>query len=55
MPVIVNEIEVIAPPPKSGASQQEDPPQREKTNLTPHELYWIKRKISERRTRLAAR
>jgi hypothetical protein len=55
MPVIVNEIEVIAPPAQSEENQQEAPPQTEKTNLTPHELYWLKRKISERRTRLVAR
>ena len=55
MPVIVNEIEVNAPPPAAEEPQPETPLQSKTVSLTPQKLYGIKRKLLERRIRLVAR
>lgn len=55
MSVIVNEIEVVAPPPNPEENQPPDSEVGPGPTLTAHDLYWIKRKLAERQTRLAAR
>ena len=56
MQVIVNELEVIAVPPSNGASTDGasgtggNPP-----GPTPRDIYWVNRKLNERRLRLKAR
>lgn len=54
MTVIVNEVEVIVDPPtpediKSGKSESIT------SSPTPHDIYWVTRKLLERRSRLYAR
>ena len=56
MQVIVNEMEVIAEPPPNGAGAEAssgtggNPP-----GPTPRDIYWVNRKLVERRLRLKAR
>jgi len=56
MPVIINELDVIAPP-QQPADQQ---PQTQAAPVkaagpTPRDVYWVTRKLLERRLRLQAR
>jgi hypothetical protein len=55
MPIIVNELEVVAPPSNSEETPLESSPTDKGTILNPHDLYWIKRKLTERQIRLATR
>lgn len=55
MPVIINEVEVIAPPPRPETVQQRNPEQVPPAGPTPHDIYRVTRKLMERRLRLQAR
>lgn len=58
MPLIINEVEVIAPPAESTspANQKAVPPQPpRKAPPAPKAEYWVLRKLTERRLRLLAR
>lgn len=58
MPLIINEVEVIAPPAESTslANKKAVPPRSpHKAPPAPKAEYWVLRKLTERRLRLLAR
>lgn len=55
MPVIINEVEVIAPPLPREQVRQTDPANLPAPGPTPHDVYLALRKLVERRLRLQAR
>lgn len=54
MPVIINEVEVIAPPPAREQSQNPNPHNRPQTGPTAVDIQQVIRKFIERRLRLWA-
>ncbi len=54
MSVIVNEVEIVAPT-SPGSPPSATPPPLAEPQISAHDLYWAKRKLMERCTRLAAR
>jgi hypothetical protein len=54
MPVIINEVEVIAPPPAREQSQNPNPQNRPQMGPTPADIQQVIRKFVERRLRLRA-
>lgn len=55
MPVIINEVEVIAPPPGREELRHASPETTKPVGPTPRDIYWAVRKLLERRLRLEAR
>ena len=55
MPVIINELEVIAAPAKPTNINTEGPNSVKPIGPSPQDVYWAMRKLSERRIRLEAR
>ncbi len=55
MPVIINEIEVIAPPPSREQQRDTNVTNMKPPGPTPADIYWVTRRLIERRLRLAAR
>lgn len=55
MPVIINEVEVIAPPPTRQELRSAPPETIKPPGPTPRDIYWVTRKLLERRVRLQAR
>lgn len=55
MPVIINELEVIAPPPNRDDVKDESAQNIKPPGPTPEDIYWATRKLTERRLRLSAR
>ncbi|MEX1020444.1 MAG: hypothetical protein WDZ49_12345 [Litorilinea sp.] len=55
MPVIVNEVEVIAPPPTQSDQKEKSTENMKPPGPTPNDIYWVTRKLLERRVRLLAR
>ena len=55
MPVIINEIEVIAPPPSRSEVKETAPANLPPTGPTPRDIYWVNRKLMARQMRVAAR
>lgn len=54
MPVIINEVEVIAPPPSAAEGPRTTPENSRPPGPTPLDIYWTTRKIMERQARLHA-
>jgi len=55
MTIIVNEIEVIAPPPGREEIFNAVPGNLSPAGPTPRDIYWVKRKLIERHLRSQAR
>jgi hypothetical protein len=55
MPVIINEVEVIAPPPSATEGRPTSPEANQTPGPTPLDIYWTVRKVMERQMRLHAR
>jgi hypothetical protein len=55
MPIIINEIEVIAPPPTREEVRNNEPVNLPPAGPTPRDLYWVTRKLIERQLRSHAR
>ncbi|MFQ6027667.1 MAG: hypothetical protein ACE5Q6_09265 [Dehalococcoidia bacterium] len=55
MPIIINEVEVIAPPPDREAVRDESPENIKAPGPTPHDIFWTMRRLIERQVRLQAR
>ncbi|HEY9818631.1 MAG TPA: hypothetical protein V6D20_22900 [Candidatus Obscuribacterales bacterium] len=55
MPIIINDMEVIAPPPSPGEVHSTEPVNLPPPGPTPRDLYWVTRKLMERQMRLYAR
>lgn len=55
MPVIINELEVIAPPPNKDKTLNDSAMNIKPPGPTPEDLYWATRKLLERKVRLQAR
>lgn len=54
MNIVINELEVVAPPP-SPQQARTAPENRPPTGVTPRDLYWVTRKQVERQLRSQAR
>jgi hypothetical protein len=54
MNIVINELEVVAPPPGPQANQT-PPENRPPVGVTPRDLYWVTRKQVERQLRSQAR
>lgn len=54
MNIVVNELEVVAPPP-SPAENRTKPENRPTPGVTPRDLYWVTRQQVERQLRSQAR
>jgi hypothetical protein len=52
MPVIINEVEVITPPPAREQAQNPNPQNRPQIGPTPADIARVIRKFAERRARL---
>lgn len=55
MPIIINEVEVIAPPPTREEIRNNAEVNLPPAGPTPRDLYWVTRKLMERQIRLQAR
>lgn len=55
MPIIINEIEVIAAPPTREEVRTREPVNLPPAGPTPRDLYWVTRKLIERQLRSHAR
>jgi hypothetical protein len=55
MPVIINEVEVISPPPSRAETVTTQPVNLPPAGPTPRDVYWVTRKLLERQARLHAR
>jgi len=55
MPIIINDIEVIAPPPNPTGQGKVEPVNRPPKGPTPQDIYWVNRKLLTRQLRVHAR
>ncbi|MBM0740395.1 hypothetical protein JOY44_01975 [Phormidium sp. CLA17] len=55
MPIIINEIEVIAPPPSRAESRNTESVNLSPAGPTPRDIYWVTRKLMERQLRSQSR
>ena len=55
MPIIINDVKVIAPPPSRQEQRHTDPANLPPTGPTPRDIYWVTRKLMERQLRSHAR
>jgi hypothetical protein len=55
MPVIINEIEIIAPPPSRQEIRNSDPVNLPPPGPTPRDIYWVNRQMMSRQLRVHAR
>lgn len=54
MSVIINELEVIAPPPSREEVRETMPQNLPQAGPTPEDIYWVLRRLVERELRLQA-
>ncbi len=55
MSIIINEVEVIAPPPSRQDQRQTAPENLPTVGPTPRDIYWVNRQLTSRKLRLQAR
>lgn len=55
MPIIINEVEVIAPPPSREAIRNTEPVNLPPAGPTARDIYWVTRKLIERQLRSQSR
>ena len=54
MPIIINDVEVIAPPPSRQDQRQTAPSNLPPVGPTPRDIYWVNRQLIARQVRLHA-